>query len=163
MFNLPQLDFAVYNGLVRVTSTAFLEGGTIPIKHTCDGIDLSPPLRWEDAPEGTKSFALAVTDPDAPMEWMHWLVCDIPADARLIPEGGPIPIGAKETRNDFGKEAYGGPCPPSGEHHYHFTLYALDTGHLLARKENFVELCRKHMIEKAELIGLYWRGAHGEI
>ena len=159
----PQLNCAVYNGLVRVTSTAFLEGGTIPIKNTCDGIDVSPPLRWEDVPEGTKSFALSVTDPDAPMEFIHWLVCDLPADARLIPEGGPVPTGAKEIRNDFGKEAYGGPCPPTGEHHYHFTIYALDTDSLLARQENFVELCRKHMIEKAELIGVYWRGAHGEI
>ncbi len=97
------------------------------------------------------------------MEFIHWLVCDLPADARLIPEGGPVPTGAKEIRNDFGKEAYGGPCPPSGEHHYHFTLYALDTNSLLARQENFVELCRKHMIEQAELIGVYWRGAHGEI
>jgi len=105
----------------------FLEGGTIPIKHTCDGIDVSPPFRWEDVPEGSKSFALTVTDPDAPMQWIHWLVCDLPADARLIPEGGPVPIGAKEIRNDFGKEAYGGPCPPQWR--TSLSLHALCTGH----------------------------------
>ena len=108
-----QLDFAVYNALVRVTSTAFLVGGTIPIKNTCDGIDVSPPLRWNDVPEGTKSFALAVTDPDAPMEWIHWLVCDIPAEARLIPEGGPrFPPEPNRSETITEKKPMAGPAPP---------------------------------------------------
>ncbi len=148
---------------MRVTSPTFPAGGAIPMKHTCDGLDVSPALRWEEVPEGTKSFALTVTDPDAPMEWIHWLVCDLPPDVRMISEGGPVPTGAKEIRNDFGKEAYGGPCPPSGTHRYYFTLYALDTEHLLARKENFLELCKKHLIEKAELMGRYQRGSTGKI
>ena len=143
---------------MRLTSTAFFDKGTIPTKHTCDSLDVSPPLRWDEVQEGTKSFALTVTE--ASTERIHWLVCNIPAEARFIPEGGPVPRSAREVPNDFGKQAYAGPCPRAGEHRYYFTLYALDTEHLPAgvKKHNFIQLCREHMIEKAELMGRYSAG-----
>ena len=118
---------------MRLTSAAFSDNAIIPMKHTCDDLDIPPPLHWEDVPEGTQSLALTLIDPDAPLSWIHWLVYNIPADAHRIPEGGPVPTGSIEVRNDFGKEAYGGPCPPSGEHRYYFTLYALDSKDLPIR------------------------------
>ena len=143
---------------MRLTSAAFSDNDIIPMKHTCDDLGVSPPLHWEGVPEEAQSLALTVIDPDAPLSWIHWLVYNIPTDAHLILEGGPVPTGAIEVRNDFGKESYGGPCPPSGEHRYYFTLYALDSKDLQMRKENFVELCKKHAIDKAELLGRYSRG-----
>lgn len=130
----------------------------IPVKYTCDGRDVSPQLGWTDVPEGTKSFALTVIDPDAPGQpWIHWLVCDIRADAREVPEDGPLPPGSRLVENDFRKEVYGGPCPPSGIHRYLFTLYALDTKQLPAGKQDFVRLCETHQIARAQLMGRYSR------
>ena len=143
---------------MRLTSAAFSDNDIIPMKHTCDDLDISPPLHGEGAPEEAQSLALTVIDPDAPLSWIHWLVYNIPADAHLILEGGPVPTGAIEVRNDFGKETYGGPCPPIGEHRYYFTLYALDSKDLQMRKENFLEVCKRHAIDKAELLGRYTRG-----
>ncbi len=143
---------------MRLTSAAFSDNDIIPMKHTCDDLDISPPLHWEGVPEEAQSLALTVIDPDAPLSWIYWLVYNIPADAHLIPEGGPVPTGAIEVRNDFGKETYRGPCPPSGEHRCCFTLYALDSKDLLMRKESFLEVCKKHAIDKAELQGRYSRG-----
>jgi hypothetical protein len=132
----------------------------IPSEYTCDGQDLSPEISWSNLPQGTKSLALTVIDPDAPMgDFIHWLVYDIPPEAGGIPKGGPLPSGAKEVLNDFGKSSYGGPCPPSGTHRYFFTLYALDVEHLEnVNKRNFVDLVKKHKIASAEVIGLYSRG-----
>ncbi len=143
---------------MRLTSAAFSDNDIIPMKHSCDDLDISPPLHWEGVPAEARSLALTVIDPDAPLNWIHWLVYNIPADAPLIPEGGPVPTGAIEVRNDFGKETYRGPCPPSGEHRCCFTLYALDSKDLLMRKECFLEVCKKHAIDKAELQGRYSRG-----
>lgn len=98
----------------------------------CTGGNVSPQLSWTGAPSGTKSFALTVFDPDAPTGsgWWHWIVVNIPASATQLPagaSGAKMPAGAQETRTDFGKPGYGGPCPPAGDppHHYVFTIYAL--------------------------------------
>lgn len=143
---------------MKLKSTAFEDNGNIPSEYTCDGEDVSPQLSWDDPPEGTNSFALSVTDPDAPGgEWIHWLVYDIPKDVRSL-ERGKLPAEAKLVVNDFGKKEYGGPCPPSGTHRYIFTLYALDSEHLEnLDKYNFFDEVKKHTLEKAQLTGLYRR------
>ena len=112
----------------------------------------------DDVPDETKSFALSVTDPDAPGGmWIHWLVYDIAKELRKI-EKNSLPAGAKEAGNDFGKKPYGGPCPPSGTHRYFFTIYALDVEHLEGvNKRNFLDKVEKHTIEKAVIMGLYRR------
>jgi len=139
-------------------SKDFIDKGNIPSEFTCDGKNVSPELSWKDVPEETKSFALAVTDPDAPGgNWIHWLVYDISKTLRKI-ERRSLPLGAKEVENDFGRRTYGGPCPPSGTHRYFFTLYALKTENLEGlNKRNFFEKVKKHTIEKAEIVGLYKR------
>ena len=101
--------------------------------YGCDGDNLSPALKWKNAPAGTRSFAVTVFDPDAPTGkgWWHWLVFDIPATLNSLPAGigvnADLPAGARQGRNDFGEHAYGGACPPvgNGTHHYVFTVYAL--------------------------------------
>lgn len=153
-------DTFLYNRHMRLSSPGFTPDALIPVRYTCDGINISPPLRWDEVPEDAQSFALVVKDVDAPGEWIHWLVCNIPVKSRLIPEGGPVPRGSREVRNDFGRQAYGGPCPNTGEHRYSFTLYALNVEHLPTRirKENFIELCRQHAIDKVVLIARYRAG-----
>ena len=143
---------------MKLKSKDFEENGKIPSEFTCDGRDISPQLSWENAPAETKSFALSVTDPDAPVgTWIHWLVYDIPKDVRSI-DRGSLPEGAKQVENDFGRKDYGGPCPPSGTHRYIFTIYALDTGHLEGiSKRSFSNEVEKHTLEKAVLKGLYKR------
>jgi hypothetical protein len=107
----------------RLSSSAFDEGGEIPVRHTCDGEDVPLPFSWSGTPEGTAELALVVDDPDA-RGFVHWLVVGIPAEASEIGEAG-LPAGAREGRTDFGRTGYGGPCPPSGSHRYTATLYAL--------------------------------------
>jgi Raf kinase inhibitor-like YbhB/YbcL family protein len=125
---------------------------------TCDGDDLSPHLAWKDVPDGTKSFALIVDDPDAPMgTWVHWLVADIPANVREIPRG-TVPRGAVQVKNDFGRLPYGGPCPPGGTHRYFFKLYALNTRILKGINDrNFYEQVENHNLSVAILMGKYTR------
>jgi Raf kinase inhibitor-like YbhB/YbcL family protein len=108
---------------MNLRSSAFEEGGSIPRQYTCDGGDTSPPLEWDDVPGGTGAFALIVYDPDA-RGWIHWVLVDIPGDVRELGEGAGDSVGTP-GRNDFGRTGWGGPCPPSGEHRYAFTLYAL--------------------------------------
>jgi len=143
---------------MKLKSKDFEDNSNIPSEFTCDGRDVSPQLSWEDVPDETKSFALSVTDPDAPGgTWIHWLVHDIPKDVRSIKQGG-LPKGAKQVENDFGMEDYGGPCPPSGTHRYIFTLYALDTEQLEGvTKRNFFDKVEEHTLGKAVLKGLYKR------
>jgi Raf kinase inhibitor-like YbhB/YbcL family protein len=110
-----------------LTSMAFREGGAIPRRLTCDGENVSPDIAWSGAPEGTESFALIVTDPDAG-GFVHWLAYDFtgtPA-GRLRMAISTAADAPPQGTNDFGKRGYGGPCPPSGTHHYRFTLSALD-------------------------------------
>jgi len=143
---------------MKLKSKDFLDNSSIPPEFTCDGRNISPQLSWEDVPEETKSFALAVTDPDAPGgTWIHWLVYDISKELREIKQA-TLPKGAKEVENDFGRKSYGGPCPPSGTHRYFFTVYALDIEHLEGvSKRNFFDIVEGHSIEKAEIKGLYKR------
>src|SRR5919197_6162289 len=110
---------------LEITSGAFEEGATIPRRHTCDGENVSPPLAWSGAPEGTRSLALIVDDPDAPVgTFAHWLAWGLDREAGGLGEGERAP---SEGRNDFGRTGYGGPCPPRGHgrHRYFFRLYAL--------------------------------------
>lgn len=151
---------------IKITSTAFEEGGLIPKKYTCDGIDVSPPLEWTSVPEGTKSFALICDDPDAPTRgtWIHWVIFNMPADTRELPENIPpqktLANGAKQGINDFRKIGYGGPCPPSGTHRYYFYLYALDTEIKLeggAIKEQLLKAMKGHILAEGQLMGKYKR------
>lgn len=141
-------------GTMKLKSNDFNEGDMIPRKFTCQGEDINPHLAWDDVPENVKSFALIVDDPDAPAgTWVHWLVKDIPADAREIQQNS---VPGNQVTNDFGKEDYGGPCPPSGTHRYFFKLYALDVESLDATdKGDFYKKVEEHAIAKAELMGKY--------
>ena len=115
---------------LELKSSAFTNEGSVPSKYTCDGPDVSPPLEWSGAPEGTKSYALICDDPDAPMgTWVHWVVWNIPANVNQFSEGMSKGAGfpGKEGISDFKRPGYGGPCPPSGTHRYYFKIYALDT------------------------------------
>jgi Raf kinase inhibitor-like YbhB/YbcL family protein len=143
---------------MKLKSKDFKHNSNFPSEFTCDGRNVSPQLMWEDVPAGTKSFALSFTDPDCSGGiWLHWLVYEIPKDARQI-ERASLPEGAKEVKNTFGKKSYGGPCPPSGTHRYFFTLYALDTERLESLNErNFFDKVEQHTIEKAEIMGFYRR------
>lgn len=151
---------------LKLTSPAFETGGTIPKKFTCDGPDVSPALKWSDPPSGTQSFAVIMDDPDAPMgTWVHWVLYDLPADARELPEGVPkqseLSSGARQGRNDFPHVGYGGPCPPRGPaHRYFFKLYALDgkTGLKAgATKADLEKAMKGHVLGQGELMGRYKR------
>jgi len=150
---------------IKVTSSAFEEGGLIPAKYTCDGVNVSVPLRWDSVPEGTKSIALISDDPDAPMgTWVHWVLFNLPAETRELAENIPpdktLPSGAKQGITDFGKTGYGGPCPPSGTHRYFFKIYALDKELDLADGAGKGELIRameEHILGQGQLIGKYKR------
>ncbi len=149
---------------MELRSPAFAEGAPIPKQHTCDGADTSPPLTWDNVPDATKSFALTCFDPDAPRPegWVHWAVYDLPASLRSLPDGAPLPAGARTLPNDFGVPGYRGPCPPPGHgvHHYEFTLYALDVEHLPENPADYrtlVSAARKHALAKAVLVGTYQR------
>ena len=139
-------------------SKDFVNNGNIPPEFTCDERNISPQLSWKNVPEKTKSFALCVTDPDAPGGmWIHWRVYDISKEIREI-EQNSLPVGAKEVENDFGKKTYGGPCPPSGTHRYIFTIYALDDEQLEGvNTHNFFDKVEAHTIDKAVIMGLYKR------
>ena len=143
---------------MELSSGDFENNGDMPKELTCDGKDISPHLAWSEPPAGTKSFALSCIDPDAPMgDWVHWLVCNIPANVTELQKGQQPP--GTEIRNDFGKPSYGGPCPPSGKHRYVFVVYALDAENLEGvTKDNFPAKVGASTIEKATLIGLYQRG-----
>ena len=108
-----------------LSSPSFTEGGSIPIKHSCDGQDVSPALVWAGAPASTSTLALIVDDPDA-RGFIHWVVYNIPgSETGGLPEGAGSAVNPPQGRNDFGRSGWGGPCPPGGTHHYRFTLYAL--------------------------------------
>jgi Raf kinase inhibitor-like YbhB/YbcL family protein len=149
---------------LSLSSSAFSEGGPIPSRYTCEDRDVSPPLSRSGAPSGTKSLALIVDDPDAPdprapkRTWVHWVVYDLPPDAGGLPEGGPLPGGSREGRNDWGRTGYGGPCPPIGRHRYFHKLYALDTtlGDLGRPTKAEVEKAMEgHVLAEARLMGTY--------
>ena len=155
----------VKGGTMNLTSTSF-QGNQIPAKFTCNGAGISPQLSWSEPPAGTASFALIVTDPDAPgRTFVHWVIYDLPAETRELLEGmpglGQLTNGSRQGHNDFGEIGYGGPCPPGNSaHHYHFALYALDaklnlpTGAARAQVEAAMQ---GHILARGKLIGLYQR------
>lgn len=152
---------------MTVASDVFAEGETIPVQYTCEGGNVSPPLRWTGAPAGTKAFALIVDDPDAPGgTFTHWVLYNLPATEASLAEGaspaGALPGGTTEGRNSFGKNGYGGPCPPRGSqpHRYLFKLYALDAPLNLeaGRSKNDVEVAmRGHVVAHGQVMGRFAR------
>jgi Raf kinase inhibitor-like YbhB/YbcL family protein len=145
-------------GGLKLASPAFADGQAIPAKHTCDGADVSPPLRVSGVPADAKSLALVVDDPDAPMGvWVHWVVWDIPPDTSEIPEDSTPGI---EGVTDFKSNGWGGPCPPGGTHRYAFKLYALDRRLGLALnggKSDLLKAMEGHILAQTQLTGTYRR------
>jgi Raf kinase inhibitor-like YbhB/YbcL family protein len=145
---------------LKVTSSAFSDGGKIPKKYTCDDSNVNPPLRIENLPNSVKSLALIVEDPDAPgRTWTHWLVWNIDPKAAEIGENR-VPQNAVQGTTDFGKARYGGPCPPSGAHRYYFRVYALDGPLSLppsTTKSALEKAMTGHVIAKGSLMGTYSR------
>jgi Raf kinase inhibitor-like YbhB/YbcL family protein len=151
---------------LKVTSTAFSTGQTIPQKYTCSGADVSPPLTWGLSRAGTKSIAVIADDTDAPGgTFTHWMLFNLPADTDELTENIPrmptLPSGAKQGVNDFGKTGYSGPCPPSGQpHHYHFKVYALDRQLNLtpdAKSKDLTAAMNHHIVAEGELTGVFGR------
>jgi len=144
---------------IKVTSSAFHEGGNIPSKFTCDVSDTSPPLQIAGVPSGAKSLVLIVDDPDAPGGlFTHWLAWNIPPQTGSIAEGS-APKGAQGA-NDFGKSGYRGPCPPPGTHRYSFKIFALDRELELgsgAKRSQVDAAMKGHVIAHGELVGRYAR------
>jgi Raf kinase inhibitor-like YbhB/YbcL family protein len=144
---------------MKISSSAFSDGGSIPAKYTCDGANSSPPLSIEGVPPAAKSLALIMDDPDAPSgTFDHWIVWNIDPKAAAIAEG-QSPQGVA-GRNGFGKSGYGGPCPPSGEHRYYFRLYALDTTLNLqpsSKKTDLQNAMKGHTLADAQMMGRYKR------
>ena len=149
-----------------ISSPSFTNGGNIAQKFTCDGADLSPVLTWSDPPNGTKSFAVIVDDPDAPVgNWNHWAMWNVPASSRGVAEGlrkdAELSDGSRQGQNDFRKTGYNGPCPPAGKpHRYYFRLYALDTKLDLkpgATKKDVEAAMKGHILAQAEWMGRYGR------
>ncbi len=152
---------------MKISSTAFADGGEIPARYTYHNQNLSPPLQWKGVPNGTKSLVLIVDDPDAPdpqaprMTWVHWLLYNIPPDATGLPEGvqtAQLPEGTKEGLNDWEKTGYDGPAPPVGRHRYFHKLYALDTTLDDLHKPTKAQVVAKmkgHVIAQAEWMGTF--------
>jgi len=164
-----------------LSSPSFRNNQPMPAKHSCEGTDASPALKWEGAPASTKSFALICDDPDAPGgSWVHWVLYGIPASTTELPENVAKVDGvasvdyevtsqsvvksafANQGMNSFGRVGYGGPCPPRGHgvHHYHFRLYALDTELNLAprlTRQQLEAAMKGHILAQTELVGTYRR------
>lgn len=150
---------------IDVSSSAFHEGAEIPTKYTCDGEDISPPLKWSGVPDETKSIALIADDPDAPGKtWVHWVLFNLPPETESLDENMPgdpeLENGAMQGLTDFGDHGYGGPCPPGGTHRYFFKLYALDTVIDLSantKKQDLMDAMDSHILEEGQLMGKYSR------
>lgn len=151
---------------LTLTSSAFTNGGEFPQKYTCDGLgDVSPPLAWNGAPAGTKSFALISDDPDAPMgTWVHWVVWNIPPTTTSLEEDmvkTPVLAGGiRQGITDFKRAGYGAPCPPSGTHRYYFKLYALDTLLELTQtttKKQLEAAIKGRILAQTQIMGTYSR------
>jgi Raf kinase inhibitor-like YbhB/YbcL family protein len=142
---------------LTITSLEFENNGKVPSKYSCDGDDVNPPLDINGIPEGTKSLVLIVDDPDAPVGvWDHWIVWNI-KPAQTIDEDS---VPGVQGKNSWGRNDWGGPCPPSGTHRYFFKLYALDVELELdaSSDKTSVEAAMKgHVLEQAELVGKYSR------
>ena len=152
---------------LTLTSTAFCHNGEIPVRSTCEGDDVSPPLSWSGVPAGVKSLVLIVDDPDAPdpkapkMTWVHWVLYNIPPSATGLPEAvttKKLPPGTLEGINDWKQSGYRGPCPPIGRHRYFHKLYALDTvlpDMNRPSKAKIKSAMEGHIISQTEIVGTY--------
>ncbi len=155
---------------LTITSAAFEDGGAMAAKYTCEGPNISPPLTWSGVPEGARSLALIVDDPDAPdpaapkMTYVHWVLYNLPVDCGGLPEGttsGDLPHGTLEGTNDWQRTGYGGPCPPIGRHRYFHKLFALDV--VLEdlkepTKDALLAAMEGHVIAQAQIVGTYQKG-----
>ena len=150
--------------IMRLMSMAFQNNSAIPAKYTCQGEDINPELRILGVPESAKSIVLIMDDPDAPGGmWVHWVVYNIPVELFPLPDTYAVIIAensipGEQGSNDFGREDYGGPCPPSGTHHYFFKAYALDTTLQFVKTPNKKDVetaMQGHILAKAEIVGLY--------
>jgi Raf kinase inhibitor-like YbhB/YbcL family protein len=147
---------------MKLLCAAFENQGSIPTRYTAEGEDLSPPLRWQDVPQGTRSLALICEDPDAPHgTYDHWLLYNIPTSISVLAEGlKQLPHGIQSLQNSANTTGYVGPNPPSGDHRYFFTLYALDTVLALPEKGTKADLLKamtSHILAQATLVGRYQR------
>ena len=152
---------------ISLTSPVFTHKGAIPRNYTCQGKDISPALKWSGLPDGTKSIALIVDDPDAPdpaapkRVWVHWVLYNLPPDSaglRAEIASNDLPKGTRQGTNDWQRTGYGGPCPPIGRHRYFHKLYALDVVLDLpegATKGDVEGAMEGHVLAQAELIGTY--------
>ena len=143
----------------------FKHGEPIPSRYTCDGEDISVSIGWLDIPENTKSLALIMDDPEAHNgTWVHWLVYNMPPTRKALPSACPndatLDDGSLQGLNSWGRTGYGGPCPPTGNHHYFFKLYALDCrldGKDRLTKEALLNEMQGHIIDQTEIVGTYHR------
>ena len=150
---------------MTISSPAFQDGDRIPVKYSCKGLNISPPLQWANAPQDTKSYVVILEDPDTSRGTLtHWIIFNISPDSNNLPEGVPTLTGNQTTfsqgNNSFGKTGYDGPCPPSGQsHRYIFSLYALDTvlSHLKegASKSDVLEARQSHILASGRLTGIF--------
>ena len=156
------------DSMFQLKSNVFQANGNIPSRFTCEGENISPELSWSGAPEGTKTFALVLHDPDAPHKggYTHWVAFNIPARvnhvAENVPKSSGFPGGGTQGKNDDGKSGYTGPCPPSGSHRYYFHLYAVDGQVNLGAnttKADLEEVLKGHILAQTELMGRYKKGA----
>ena len=152
-------SFAAGGTKMKITSSAFQQGGNIPSKFSCDGANTNPPLQISDVPPEAKGLVLIVDDPDAPSGlFTHWAIWNISPQTSTIAEGS-APKGVQGT-NDFGKSGYGGPCPPSGAHRYYFKIFALDRELGLpsgAKRSQLDTAMKGHVVAQGELMGRYAR------
>ncbi|NOZ80285.1 MAG: YbhB/YbcL family Raf kinase inhibitor-like protein [DPANN group archaeon] len=143
---------------MQLTSPVFANNEKIPAKYSCEGEDINPPLKIDNIPEGTRTMALIMDDPDAPAgTWDHWIVFNIPVTTSIPEDVKTLGVSGM---NSWGRTGYGGPCPPSGTHRYFFRLYALDQELPLqqgASKEELVQAMEGRIIDQAELMGTYTR------
>jgi Raf kinase inhibitor-like YbhB/YbcL family protein len=148
------------NNQLELISTVFSHNGHIPPLYTCEGKNINPPLIVENIPDGTRSLALIVEDPDAPRGvFDHWILWNISPNEAIAENSNPGISG----KNSFGKTGYGGPCPPSGEHRYFFRIFALDNKLDLlagATKRELLEAIKGHILASAELMGVYQKHKH---
>lgn len=147
-------------GGLKLSSAAFENNGDIPGKYTCDGANINPPLKIENVPQQAKSLALIFDDIDAPRgSYVHWILWNIDPGVKEVRENS-VPEGAVQGVNDFKKQNYGGPCPPTRPHRYVFKAYALDVRLLLdsnSTKATLEKAMEGHVIGKAQLSGKYQR------
>jgi len=151
---------------IKFSSPVFGHQEPIPAKYTCQGEEISPPLNWEKGPDGTKSYAIIATDPDAPIPFVtitHWVLYNIPGDQTSLeedqPPGKELEKGIRQGKRSFGDHSYMGPCPPFGEHRYFFRIYALDTKLDLApekaSRKKLLKAMQGHILGFGKIYGVY--------